>query len=78
MTISDAGRLAKSTQQVVLLDGRQLGTLCHLAALRLPRTASKAAPDDAARQLFFQVSFFSQLHPKDLSGMCFGRVHPSH
>ncbi len=57
MTVIHAGRLAKSTQQAVLLDGRQLGTLCHLAALRLPpKGASKAAPDDAARQLFFQVN----------------------
>ena len=50
------GRLAKSTQQVVLLDGRQLGPLCHLAALHLPpKSTAKAPPDDAARQLFFQV-----------------------
>ena len=51
-----AGRLAKSTQQAVLLDGRQLGPLCHLAALRLPpKGPAKAPADDAARQLFFQV-----------------------
>ena len=51
-----AGRLAKSTQQAVLLDGRQLGPLCHLAALRVPpRGPAKAPADDAAHQLFFQV-----------------------
>ena len=51
-----AGRLAKSTQQAVLLDGRQLGPLCHLAALRLPpKGPAKVPADDAARQLFFQV-----------------------
>ena len=62
-----AGRLAKSTQQVVLLDGRQLGTLCHLAALRLPpKSANRAAPDDAARQLFFQVTTSCHSHPRIL------------
>jgi hypothetical protein len=40
-----------------VLDGRQLGPICRLAALPLPRAPlhRPAGGDDAARSLFFQV-----------------------
>ena len=39
------------------MEGRQLGPLCHLAALRPPpKSAARAAAEDPARQMFLQVS----------------------
>lgn len=39
------------------MEGRQLGPLCHLAALRPPpKSAARAAAEDPARQIFLQAT----------------------
>lgn len=58
------GRLGKGAQPLLVLDGRQLGPICKIVPLPLPRAllAGRAAnADDAARNLFFQVASTSHL-----------------
>lgn len=56
--LESTGRLSKAAQPGLLLDGRQLGPICKLCPLPLPRAAhlgSSRAQEDLARNLFFQV-----------------------
>ncbi len=69
------GRLAKSSQQVVLMEGRQLGPLCHLAALRPPpKSTARGAADDPARQMFLQVTLKLSTIMQQIPGRP-GRAH---